>query len=221
MLVLFLVLLLLAHFSLDDGRFIGRQELNSKKLESGAVSIIKFLVEGQTKFVSNLFPSGPIVSHIILCRLLLDHTFNLCEKVLFIVDVINLIHLWESVPDQLILERERHGDGHTRANSDWFLLTARQIGEVHVHLGARELNEFVERANDVPAPFVDLSSINVFGECVILKTILNWLDSSRTEGQSNDAEHNHCDRANATAGSLVIHLDFLYIFLNYSFNETI
>lgn len=104
MLVLFLVLLLLAHLRLDDGCFVGRQEFNSKKLESGAVSIIKFLVEGQTEFVSHLFPSGPIVSHIVLSRLLLNDTFNLCEKVLFIVDVIDLIHLWESVPDQLVLE---------------------------------------------------------------------------------------------------------------------
>jgi hypothetical protein len=87
------------------------------------------------------------------------------------------------------------------------LLAARQIGEVHIHLGARELNEFVERANDVPAPFIYLSNIDVFGECVVLQSVLNWLDSSRTEGQSNDAEHDHCDCANATAGSLIIHLD--------------
>lgn len=177
-------------------------------MESGAVSIIKFLVEGQTEFVSNLFPSGPIVCHIVLSRLLLNDTFNLCEKVLFIVDVIDLIHLWESVPDQLVLERERHRDGDTRAHADWFLLAAWQIGEVHVHLGTWELNEFVERANDVPAPFVDLGHINVFGECVVLQPVLNWLDSSRTECQSNDAEHDHCDCANTTASSLVIHLDF-------------
>lgn len=121
------------------------------------------MVECDTEFVSDLFPARPIVSHVVLRSLLLDHSFNLSEEILFIVYIVNLIHLWQSVSYQLVLETERHGDGNTGAHTDWFLFATWQICEVNIDLCPGELNELVKRAYNVPPSFVDLGHINILG----------------------------------------------------------
>jgi len=140
------------------------------------------LVECEAELISDLFPLGPVVSHVILCSFLLNDTFDLRQYVLFVVDIVYLVHLWKSISDKFILERERHRDGYARANTDWFLFTSRQISEVNIDLRAWELYKLVERPNDVPAPFIDLCKVDILRQRVILQPILDWLNCTCTEG---------------------------------------
>ena len=73
-------------------------------MEACAVSVLKFLVESGAEFITYVLPPRPIVGHVILSGLLLDHSLNLGEEIFLVVNVVNLIHLRKSLFDQLILE---------------------------------------------------------------------------------------------------------------------
>ena len=188
-----------ADLSLDDGVLIHVREDNGQELEASAVSIYQFAVQSIAELVPDFFATGPIVRDIVLSSLLLNDSLGGGQnELLLITDVVQLIELGEGLPDQLVLEREAHLDGDTRARIDRPLLAPWQIGKVHVDLRAGELDELVEGSYDVPATLIDLGCLNVLREGIILQSILNGLDCAGAPSDTYYAEYDSHEGATAT-----------------------
>ena len=112
-----------------------------------------------------------------------------------------LVEGGECAGNQFVLEGEGHLDLDARAGLDGFLLAVGEIGEVHVHLGARERDELAEGPDYVPAPFVDPGiQVDVLRERVVLEAVLDRLHGARAESKPNDGKHKR-DHGGAAAAS--------------------
>jgi len=158
-------------------------DINDLKVWTVGKHLIKFLINCFSQdFTSciSLFPEHGRIKLTNLCSDSIIYLRHKCGQICFLILVIKMTNV---ILLKSILNWELKGDGLTIAvfNFHWLTLSIWIVSEINIDKSWWENDEALDWSDEIPASWINLSSIDFLSKWVIDNSIFNWLNCSNTD----------------------------------------